>query len=68
MAGQRVPPDSRTLLRLLVSVLFACAMAALVLTGVFGFESPNDSLLLVSSLLLLIAVGAVFLHLAFTVR
>jgi hypothetical protein len=58
--------DSRTLLRTLVSVLFICAIAGLVLTAVFGFEEPNASLLFLSSGLLFAAIFAVLVHLAVT--
>jgi hypothetical protein len=43
-------------------------MAGLLLTVVFGFEAPNDTLLLLSSGLLLTAVISVFAHLGFTRR
>ena len=58
--------DSRTLLRPVVSVLFICAIAGLVLTAVFGFEEPNASLLFLSSGLLFAAIFAVLVHLAVT--
>jgi len=58
--------DSLTLVRALVTVLFVCAMAGLVLTAVFGFEQPNNTLLLLSSGLLLTAIVAVFAHLGLT--
>ena len=58
---------SVTLLRTVVSVLFVFAMAGLLLSVAFGFEEPpNNALLLFSSGLLLIAVLAVFAHLAVT--
>jgi hypothetical protein len=60
------PYFSVTLLRTLVTVLFVFAMAGLVLTVVLGFEEPNDTLLLISSSLLLTAIVAVFAHLAVT--
>jgi hypothetical protein len=58
--------DSRTLLRALVTVLFVSAMAALALAALFGFEEPNDTLLLLSSGLLVAAIVAVFAHLSLT--
>jgi O-antigen/teichoic acid export membrane protein len=58
--------DSLTVLRALVTVLSICAVVGLVLTALFGFEEPNDTLLLLSSGLLLTAVAAVFVHLGFT--
>jgi hypothetical protein len=58
--------DARAVLRTLVTLLFVCAMAGLVLTGVFGFEAPNDRLLLLSSGLLLTALVAVLMHLSVT--
>jgi hypothetical protein len=62
----RIAADSLLLLRALVAVLFACSMAGFVLTMVFGFEEPNEPLLLASSGLLLTAIAAVFAHLGFT--
>lgn len=53
-------------LRTLVSVLFVFAMAGFVLTVVFGFEEPNNILVLLSSGLLLTAIMAMFAHLAVT--
>ena len=58
--------DSLTLLRAFVTVLFVCAMAGLVLTVLFGFEEPNDTLLFLSCGLVLAAIVAVFAHLAAT--
>ena len=58
--------DSLTLLRALVSVLFVCAMAGLVLTVLFGFEEANETLLFLSCGLMLAAIVAVFAHLAAT--
>jgi hypothetical protein len=58
--------DSVTLLRGLVTVLFVCAMAGLVLTALFGFEEPNNTLVLLSSGLLFTATLAVFAHLGVT--
>jgi hypothetical protein len=66
MSMWKAPADSLTLLRALVTVLSICAMAALVLTALFGFEEPNDTLMLLSSGLLLTAIAAVFAHLGFT--
>ena len=60
------PYFSVTLLRTLVAVLFVFAMASLVLLVVFGFEEPSNTLLLLSSSLLLTAIVAVFAHLAVT--
>ena len=57
---------SLTLLRPLVTVLFVCGMAGLALTAVFGFEEPDNTLLLLSSSLLLTAIVAVCAHLRFT--
>jgi hypothetical protein len=57
---------SLTLLRTVVTVLFVLAMAALVLTLVLAFEEPNNTLLLLSSGLLLAIIVAVFAHLAVT--
>ena len=63
----KVPPYfSLTFLRALVTVLFVFAMAGLVLTVVLGFEEPNNTLLLLSSGLLLTAIVAVFAHLGVT--
>lgn len=59
----KMAADSLALLRALVTVLFLCGMAGLVLTAVFSFEEPNDMLLLLSSGLLVTAVLAVFVHL-----
>lgn len=58
--------DSRRTLRRLVHLLFVCCIAGLVLTALFGFETPNDTLLFASSGLLLAAVASVFVHLAAT--
>lgn len=58
--------DSRVLLRALVTTLFVCSMAGLVLTMVFSFEEPHNALLLGSSALLLIAIVSVFAHIALT--
>jgi hypothetical protein len=66
MSIWKAATNSRTLLRTLVTVLFVCAIAGLVLTGVFGFETPNSRLLLLSSGLLLAALVAVPVHLAVT--
>ncbi len=60
------PYFSVTLLRTLVAVLFVFAMANLVLLVVLGFEEPSNTLLLLSSSLLLTAIVAVFAHLAVT--
>jgi hypothetical protein len=60
------PYISVTRLRTVVTVLFVFAIAGLVLTVVFGFEEPNNTLLLLSSGLLLTAILAVFAHLAVT--
>lgn len=60
--------DSLVLLRAIVTVLLVCATAGLVLTMVFGFEEPNNTLLLLSSGLLLSAIAAVFVHLGVTRR
>jgi hypothetical protein len=57
---------SLTLLRTVVTVLFVLAMAGLVLTLVLAFEEPNNTLLLLSSGLLLAVILAVFAHLAVT--
>src|SRR5687767_12026678 len=62
----RTATGSRTFLRIFVSVLFICAIAGLILTGVFGFEEPNDWLLLLSSGLLFAAIAAVLVHLGVT--
>src|SRR5687768_10713573 len=59
-------PDSRALLRPIVSGLFICAFAGLVLTAVFGFEEANGNLLLLSASLLLTAILVVFVHLGVT--
>lgn len=61
---RKTVPDSLTILRAMVSVLFLCAMTGLALTGLFGFEEPNTALLVLSSTLLLTAILAVFVHLA----
>jgi len=66
MSIQKTAADSRTFLRGLVAVLFVCAMAGLGLTAVFGFEEPDNTLLFLSSGLLLIAIVAVFAHLGVT--
>jgi hypothetical protein len=58
--------DSLTRLRALVTALFVCALAGFALTVLFGFEEPNNTLLLVSSGLLLSAILAVFAHLGVT--
>jgi hypothetical protein len=58
--------DSRAVVRTCVTVLFVCAMAGLLLTGVFGFETPNERLLILSSGLLLTALVAVLMHVALT--
>ena len=58
--------DPRTFLRAVVTVLFVCALAGLVLTGVFGFEAPNDRLMLLSSSLLFAVLVAVLVHLGVT--
>lgn len=60
-ADQRV--NSATVLRALVTVLFVSAMALLGLTALFGFEEPDDTLLLLASGLLFAAIVAVFTHL-----
>jgi hypothetical protein len=64
MLMRKMAVDSLTLLRALMTVLFVCAMAGLLLTALFGFEEPNNILLLLSSGLLLTAIAAVFIHLA----
>jgi len=63
---QKTTSSSLTLLRAVVTVLFVSGMAGLVLTAGFGFEEPNDVLLLLSSSLLLAAILAVFAHLSLT--
>ena len=60
------PHSSETRLRMLVTVLFVCGTAGLVLTGLLGFEAPNNPLLLLSSALLLAPVLTVFAHLGLT--
>jgi len=60
------PYFSVTHLRTLVTVLFVFAMAGLVLAVVLGFEEPNNTLLLLSSGLLLTVIVAVFAHLGVT--
>jgi hypothetical protein len=57
-----VETENVTVLRTIVTVLFVCSMAALALAALFGFESLNDALLLLSSGLLLAAVLTVFVH------
>jgi hypothetical protein len=49
-----------------VNLLFVFSIAGLVLTALFGFETPDDTLLFASSGLLIAAVAAVFVHLAAT--
>ena len=66
MAVSKAAADPRTFLRAVVSVLFVCALAGLVLTGVFGFEAPNDRLLLLSTGLLFTVLVAVLVHLGVT--
>ena len=59
----KAAPDSLTLLRAVVTALLVCAMAGLALTVVFGFEEANNTLLFLSSGLLLMSIVAVFAHL-----
>ena len=60
------PYFSVTRLRTLVTVLSVFAMAGLVITVVLAFEEPNNTLLLLSSGLLVTAIVAVFAHLGVT--
>ena len=62
----KVATDSRTFLRTFVTVLFVCANAGLLLTALFGFEEPNDRLLLFSFGVLIAATVAVLVHLGVT--
>jgi hypothetical protein len=59
-------PKPRTPLRLTVTVLFVCGMAGIILTALFGFETPNDTLLGASAALLCGAALTVFVHLGVT--
>jgi hypothetical protein len=62
------PPARRPqwLLRAIVAVGVTCGLAGLALTALFGFEEPNDTLLLLSSAFLFAPVLAVFIHLSRT--
>jgi hypothetical protein len=51
-------------LRVIVLVLVVFGVVGLALTALFGFEEPNNTLLLLSSGLLLAAATAVFAHLS----
>ena len=62
----KTPPASRAVLRALVAVLFVCAMAGFVLTAVFGFEEPDNTLLLGSFGLLVTALLAIPAHVLMT--
>lgn len=66
MAIAKTATDSVAKLRALVAVLFVAAMTGLFLTAIFGFETADDTLLFVSSGLLLAAFAAVFAHLWLT--
>ena len=59
-------PDSVRFLRVMVAVLLVCGLVGLALTALFGFEEPNDTLLFLSSGLLLLAPVVVLAHLSVT--
>ena len=59
-------PESVRFLRVLVAVLLVCGLVGLALTALFGFEEPNDTLLFLSSGLLLVAPVLVLAHLSVT--
>lgn len=66
MSTSNPTTDSMSVLRSLVAVLFVSAIASVIVTALFGFEAPKDTLLLLTAGLLCAAVMAVFGHLAFT--
>jgi uncharacterized membrane protein SirB2 len=59
-------PDQMRILRPLVAALLLLGLAGLVLTMLLSFESPNRTLLYLSSALLMAPVLVVFAHVSLT--